>query len=71
MRNSPIAKTPPTNLPVIPGVTCDAKPKMPSAQKTSPGHKQGESSVTEVDKGLFRLLQFTIGLFSYSFISFL
>ena len=53
MRNSPMARTPPTNLPNIPGVTCDAKPKLPSAQKTSPGHKQGENSVTEVDKGLF------------------
>jgi len=50
MRNSPMARTPPTNLPNIPGVTCDAKPKLPSAQKTSPGHKQGENSVTEVDK---------------------
>merc|ERR1712071_596391 len=48
MRNSPIARTPPTNLPVIPGVTCDAKPKLPSAHKTSPsGPKQGESSEVE------------------------
>jgi len=27
MRNSPVACTPPKNLPVIPGVTCDASPK--------------------------------------------
>jgi len=50
MRNSPMARTPPSNLPLIPGVTCDAKPKLPSAQKNSPGHKHGESFVTEADK---------------------
>jgi len=36
MKNSPVARTPPKHLPVIPGVTCDAvpakdKPKLPSS----------------------------------------
>jgi len=36
MRNSPVARTPPKNLPVIPGVTCDS----PSKDKSKHGHKQ-------------------------------
>ena len=27
LRNSPLSQTPPSNLPVIPGVTCDSKVK--------------------------------------------
>jgi hypothetical protein len=52
MRNSPVARTPPKNLPVIPGVTCDASPKskLPHAQRSPQGPKQGESPVAESEK---------------------
>ena len=38
MRNSPLAKTPPANLPVIPGVTA---PKDPSARKSPDNEHNG------------------------------
>lgn len=50
MRNSPVARTPPKNLPVIPGVTCDSpkdKPKHGSKQVSQPE----QPSPVEVEKG--------------------
>ena len=37
MRNSPLSRTPPQNLPMIPGVTCDAKLK-PGVRKDNGVH---------------------------------
>ena len=61
MRNSPVARTPPKNLPVIPGVTCDSPHKERS--KLSNGQKQAavqpkpaELPVVEIDKGTNRTL---------------
>lgn len=45
LRNSPLSHTPPQNLPMIPGVTCDAKLK-PGVRKDNGIH----GSETECDK---------------------
>lgn len=45
LRNSPLSRTPPQNLPMIPGVTCDAKLK-PGVRKDNGIH----GSETECDK---------------------
>ena len=62
MRNSPVARTPPKNLPMIPGVTCDKeKPKTANGQKqaTAP-HKPQETPVVETEKGKFKCFSFKI-----------
>lgn len=55
MRNSPVARTPPKNLPVIPGVTCDSphkeKSKLLNGQKHATVHKPTELPAVEVEKG--------------------
>jgi len=53
MRNSPVARTPPKNLPMIPGVTCDKeKSKMVNGQKQVTAQpKPQETPVTEAEKG--------------------
>lgn len=57
MRNSPVARTPPKNLPVIPGVTCDSphkekeKSKLINGQKNvTAQHKPVELPTVEVEK---------------------
>jgi len=57
MRNSPVARTPPKNLPVIPGVTCDSphkeKSKLVNGQKNViVQHKPVELPTVEIEKGL-------------------
>lgn len=57
MRNSPVARTPPKNLPVIPGVTCDSphkeKSKLINGQKSvTVQHKPVELPTVEIEKGL-------------------
>lgn len=61
MRNSPVARTPPKNLPVIPGVTCDSphkeKSKLLNGQKPAVvQNKPVELPAIEIDKGLFSLV---------------
>ena len=56
MRNSPVARTPPKNLPVIPGVTCDSphkeKSKLINGQKSvTVQHKPVELPTVEIEKG--------------------
>ena len=41
LRNSPLARTPPSNLPMIPGVTCGSKVK---AQPTIPEEDQARGA---------------------------
>jgi len=53
MRNSPVARTPPKNLPVIPGVTCDAsphkdKPKLP--RSPVPPKEVEHTAALQIDK---------------------
>lgn len=60
MRNSPVARTPPKNLPVIPGVTCDSphkeKSKLSNGQKHAVAqHKPVELPIVEIDKGIYSL----------------
>ena len=69
MRNSPVARTPPKNLPVIPGVTCDAsphkdKPKLP--RSPVPPKEVEHVAALQIEKGmlfiknLFLLVQFLL-----------
>ena len=52
MRNSPVARTPPKNLPMIPGVTCDKeKPKTANGQKQATAPRKPQENPVEVEKG--------------------
>lgn len=55
MRNSPVARTPPKNLPVIPGVTCDSphkeKNKLNGQKHANVQSKPVELPTVEVEKG--------------------
>ena len=58
MRNSPVARTPPKNLPLIPGVTCDKeKPQRSAHSHQKQVTKPAESSavIAEVEKGICSL----------------
>jgi hypothetical protein len=44
MRNSPLARTPPNNMPKIPGVTCDLDQRPSPTKQTSADDKKPEES---------------------------
>ena len=56
MKNSPVARTSPKHLPVIPGVTCDAvpakdKPKLPSSVQPKGAGDKLNPPVIQISKG--------------------
>ncbi|XP_074613326.1 eukaryotic translation initiation factor 4E-binding protein 1-like isoform X2 [Acropora palmata] len=50
LRNSPLSRTPPQNLPLIPGVTCDKKAKPASPKDNGVPTTHAENDKNEVDQ---------------------
>jgi hypothetical protein len=46
LRNSPLARTPPSNLPVIPGITCEVKPQETIPEEHSPGVEEAKATTS-------------------------
>ena len=46
LRNSPLSQTPPSNLPMIPGVTCDSKVKPQESIPEEPGRTEPKATTS-------------------------
>ncbi|CAB4036045.1 Eukaryotic translation initiation factor 4E-binding 1 [Paramuricea clavata] len=57
LRNSPLARTPPSNLPVIPGITCDSKvkPQETIPEEHSPGVEEAKATSGVEDHTQFQM----------------
>eukprot|EP01087_Luapelamoeba_hula_P014270 TRINITY_DN415_c0_g1_i1.p1 TRINITY_DN415_c0_g1~~TRINITY_DN415_c0_g1_i1.p1 ORF type:complete len:113 (-),score=12.70 TRINITY_DN415_c0_g1_i1:173-511(-) len=57
LRNSPLSKTPPTNMAAIPGVTSqvEAKPTQQPAPASAKAPKKGPRTDEDEDDGLFKM----------------
>lgn len=57
MRNSPLTRTPPKNLPMIPGVTCEKEKHGRVANGQKQVTKPTEAPTIEVEKGIITIIK--------------